>query len=189
MALVGSLADRHDFGRAPLPTRTQVAERLRVLSSATQRRIGAALAPRSADPELSPGVLSREAARCNGLGLALRRAGHARQAATLHQAARLIFAEAGDSRSAALTANVLGVALAEAGRQDAALEQFAQARTLLRALGERQWEGKVLANIGLAKHRVGEDDQAVDFLQSALELLTPETEAYGRVERRLKQAG
>ena len=169
---------RQALSGAPLAARTMLVER------ALQRRT-----TRSTGSELSPGLLGVEAARCNALGLALRRRGYAKEAATLHEAARLIFAGTGDSRSEALTANVLGVALAEAGRQDAALENFTHARAVLEALGDRQWAGKVLANIGLSKQRLGQDDQAVEFLQSALEVLTPETEAYGRVERRLRRTG
>jgi tetratricopeptide (TPR) repeat protein len=190
MASLGALPpDRNVYGRAPLPTRSELAERLQGSMDRVQRRVRSARAPRATDLEISPAVLGSEAAHCNTLGLALRRAGHPNEAATLHEAARLIYAGTGDRRSEALTANVLGVALAEDGRHDAALEQFEHARTVLQAIGDRQWEGKVLANIGLSKHRLGQDDQAVAFLQSALEALAPETEAYERVERRIERAG
>jgi tetratricopeptide (TPR) repeat protein len=110
------------------------------------------------------------------------------QAAALHEAAQLIFARLGNRRAEALAANALGVALAEIGEHDPALEQFERARRLLQELGDRHWQGKVLANIGQAKHRLGRDDEAVEHLQTALAHLTPQTEAYRRVERRLRHA-
>lgn len=140
------------------------------------------------DPAPPQSPLQAEGTRCNALGVALRRAGRAHHAATLHEAARLIFAGAGDRRGEALTANALGAALVEVGKPDAALEQFEQARTLLHALGDRHCEGKVLANIALAKRREGADEEAVDLLRSALEKLSPQTEAYRRVERQLARA-
>ena len=106
----------------------------------------------------------------------------------MHGAASLIFRRVGNSRAEALAANAVGVALAEAGKQDAALEHFEHSRTLLRKLGDEEWEGKVLANISQAKHRAGKNEEAIGLLRSALEKLSPETDAYRRVERRLNQA-
>jgi len=187
-AVTPSSADRTVYGRAPLPTRAQLAQALARVLPGLQRRIAASLTGGSASIAMSPTLIELEGSRCNALGVALRRAGRADQAATLHEAARVIFAGVGESRGEALAANALGVALAEAGEQDAALEQFEQARTLLRELGDRQWEGKVLANIGLAMRRVGQDDEAVDLLQTALAKLSPETDAYRVVERQLSRA-
>jgi Tetratricopeptide repeat len=189
MAAVAPLTnDRTVYGRPPLPTRTQIIESFPQLLPALQRRIRDALVDKSPSAATESTVLEVQASRCNELGVALRRAGCARQAATLHRAARLIFAGVGDGRGEALAANALGVALVEAGEQDSALEQFEEARTLLRKVGDRHWEGKVLANIGLAKHRVGQDDEALRLLQSALDRLSPETAAYRLVERRLRRA-
>jgi hypothetical protein len=155
---------------------------------ALQKRIRDALAGAPATAATSPGSLEEEGLRCHALGFELRRAGRVQQAATLHEAARLIYEELGNRRGEALAANALGVAFAEMANEDAALEQFERARTLLHEIGDRQWEGKVLANVGFAKHRVGREDEAVDLLRSALAKLSPETEAYQRVEQRLKRA-
>jgi tetratricopeptide (TPR) repeat protein len=170
------------------PRRAQLARTPSRLLSAVQRPIRAALSAAPTTAASSPTSLEEEGSRCNALGVELRRAGRVQQAATLHEAARLIYEEVGDRRGEALAANALGVALAEMADDDAALEQFERARTLLHEIGDRQWEGKVLANLGFAKHRVGRDDEAVDVLRSALAKLSPETEAYQRVEQRLKRA-
>jgi hypothetical protein len=174
--------------RLPHPAWSQVADRLSELLPALERRIGSAIPGLPRRAEDAVGVADVEGSRCNALGLALRRAGRTQQAAALHEAALLIFARLGDRRAEALAANALGVALVEIGDHDGALEQFERARALLHELGDRHWEGKVLANIGLAKHRVGRDDEALEHLQIALANLSPETEAYRLVERRLKLA-
>lgn len=180
--------DRQVLAPVDVPKRTQRARALYRLPSVLRRWIRDALAGAPATAASSPGSLEEEGSRCNALGVELRRAGRVQQAVTLHEAARLIYEEVGDRRGEALAANALGVALAEMANEDAALEQFEQARTLLHEIGDRQWEGKVLANVGFAKHRVGRDDEAVDLLRSALAKLSPETEAYQRVEQRLRRA-
>jgi tetratricopeptide (TPR) repeat protein len=188
VAVAASSGGRTVYGRPPLPTRAQLAAAFPQLLPALERRIHDALAGDPATAGPAPGPLELEGSRCNALGVELRRAGRAQQAATLHEAARLIYAEAGDSRGEALAANALGVALAELGDDDAALLQFEQARTLLHELGDRHWEGKVLANVGLAKQRAGRDEEAVDLLRDALAKLSPESEAYRLVEQRLLRA-
>jgi tetratricopeptide (TPR) repeat protein len=181
---MAALSGRTVYGRPPLPTRQQVADTLRRLKPV----VVTDAQPEPAPAAVSPSSLLVEGSRCNALGIALRRAGSAQEAATLHEAARLMFAGVGDRRGEALTANALGAALVEVGKQDAALEQFEEARTMLHALGDRHMEGKVLANIALAKRRAGDDAQADDFLRSALQKLLPQTEAYRRVEQQLRRA-
>jgi tetratricopeptide (TPR) repeat protein len=191
-AVTPSSGRRMTYGAPPLPTRAQVSAALARLLPALHRRLHDVLAPAPAPaPAPSappPNVLEAEGSRCNEIGVKLRRAGRLQQAATLHEAARVIYAGVGDGRGEALAANGLGVALAELGDEDAALEQFERAQTLLRELGDPEWEGKVLANAGLAKHRVGQDDEAVDLLRTALTKLSPQSEAYRRVEQRLRRA-
>jgi tetratricopeptide (TPR) repeat protein len=170
------------------PRRAHLARTSSRLLAALRGPVRAVLSAAPATAASSPASLEEEGSRCNALGVELRRAGRVQQAATLHEAARLIYEEVGDRRGEALAANALGVALAEMADDDAALEQFERARTLLHEIGDRQWEGKVLANLGFAKHRVGRDDEAVDVLRSALAKLSPETEAYQRVEQRLRRA-
>lgn len=158
------------------------------LLQAVEGRVGGAVVEPPRDTEGAAAVASSEGLRCNALGLALRRTGQVQQAAALHEAALLIFSRLGNRRAEALSANALGVAFAEIGDEDAAFEQFERARLLLHELGDRHWEGKVLANIGLAKHRLGRDDEAREHLESALANLSPETDAYRRVERRVSLA-
>jgi hypothetical protein len=176
------------LARLHLPKRTHLAPTASRVLSALRQQIRDALGGAPANAASSPGSLEEEGSRCHALGVELRRAGRVQHAATLHEAARLIYEEVGDRRGEALAANALGVALAEMANDAAALEQFERARTLLHEIGDRQWEGKVLANVGMAKHRAGRDDEAVDLLRSALAKLSPETEAYQRVEQRLKRA-
>jgi tetratricopeptide (TPR) repeat protein len=185
MAAVAATGDgRPVLARVPLPKRTHLAAVTCRLLAALRQGIRDARAGAPA----TPGSLEDEGSRCHALGVELRRAGRVQEAAKLHEAARLIYEEVGDRRGEALAANALGVAFAEMANDDAALEQFERARTLLHEIGDRQWEGKVLANVGFAKHRVGRDDEAVDLLRSALAKLSPETEAYQRVEQRLRRA-
>jgi tetratricopeptide (TPR) repeat protein len=132
--------------------------------------------------------LVQTGSHCHALGGALRRAGRPEHAATLHEAASLIFGRVGNTHAEALATNSVGVALAEAGNQEAAVEHFEQARALVRALDDDEWEGKILANLSLAKQRAGQDDDAVSLLHRALEKLSPDTDAYRRVEERLKEA-
>ena len=188
MAAIAAQDDRTVYGRAPLPTRQQLGDLLPRLRLSIPTKSADALTETPASVSTFPSSVQLEGSRCNTLGVALRRAGRAQQAASLHQAARLIFAGAGDSRGEALTANALGAAFAEVGEHEAALEQFEQARMLLQALGDQEWEGRVLANIAFAKRRVGADEEADDFLRSALQKLSPQTEAYRRVESRLRPA-
>ena len=175
-------------GWDPLPRLKRVSDALPRPHALTPRGwISTVLHPVSASPTMSL-TLVETGSRCHALGRALRQAGRPEQAATMHGAACLIFGRVGNSRAEALAANAVGVALAEAGKQDAALEHFEHSRALLRKLGDEEWEGKVLANISQAKHRAGEDEEAIGLLRSALEKLSPETDAYRRVERRLNQA-
>jgi Tetratricopeptide repeat len=167
---------------------TQVGTALSKLLPTVATRVGGVIAGMPRGAEDAAAVADVEGSRCNALGLALRRAGRTQQAAALHEAALLIFARLGNSRAEALAANALGVALVEIGDHDGALEQFERARALLHELGDRHWEGKVLANIGLAEHRIGRKDEAIDHLRTALANLSPQTEAYRLVERRLKLA-
>jgi tetratricopeptide (TPR) repeat protein len=126
--------------------------------------------------------------RCQTLGTLMRRRGRAEEAATLHEAARLIFVEAGDPRGEAVATNGLGLALFSAGRREASFAQFEQARRLLRAVGDREPEARVTANLALAKLRSGATEEATELLRRALEHLTPNTPDYRRVEERLREA-
>ena len=125
---------------------------------------------------------------CQALGTLLRQRGRAQDAATLHTAARLLFAETGDRHGEAVATNALGLALFSAGEPDASFAQFEQARRLLHLAGDREREGRVTANLGLAKLRSGAPDEAAALLRSALEQLTPGTPDYEQVEQRLREA-
>jgi tetratricopeptide (TPR) repeat protein len=142
-----------------------------------------------AAPEIPPADDDAAAGyRCQALGTLLRRRGRPEDAATLHAAARLLFAESGDRRGEAVATNGLGLALFSAGEQDASFAQFEQARRLMRSVGDREREGRVTANLGLAKLRSGAIDEAAELLRAALEELTPGTPEYRRVEERLREA-
>jgi hypothetical protein len=126
--------------------------------------------------------------RCQALGTLLRQRGRPQDAATLHTAARLLFAESGDRHGEAVATNGLGLALFSAGEPDASFAQFEQARRLLHLVGDREREGRVTANLGFAKLRTGAPDEAVELLRAALEQLTPGTPDYEQVELRLREA-
>jgi tetratricopeptide (TPR) repeat protein len=126
--------------------------------------------------------------RCQALGTLLRQRGRAQDAATLHAAARLLFAESGDRHGEAVATNGLGLALFSAGEDEASFAQFEQARRLLHLVGDREREARVTANLGLAKLRSGAPDEAAELLRAALGQLTPGTPDYEQVEQRLREA-
>jgi tetratricopeptide repeat protein len=126
--------------------------------------------------------------RCQELGTILRRRGRAYDAATMHAAARLIFAESGDRCGEAVATNGLGLALFSAGEQESSFAQFEQARRMLRSVGDREREGRVTANLGLAKLRSGDTDEGTELLRTALGHLSPGTPDYRQVEQRLSEA-
>jgi tetratricopeptide (TPR) repeat protein len=126
--------------------------------------------------------------RCQALGTLLRQRSRPQDAATLHTAARLLFAESGDRHGEAVATNGLGLALFSAGEEEASFAQFEQARRLLHLVGDREREGRVTANLGLAKLRTGAPDEAAELLRAALEQLTPGTPDYEQVELRLREA-
>jgi tetratricopeptide (TPR) repeat protein len=126
--------------------------------------------------------------RCQALGTLLRRRGRAQDAATLHTAARLLFAESGDRHGEAVATNGLGLALFSAGEEEASFAQFEQARRLLHSVGDREREGRVTANLGLAKLRSGETDEGTELLRTALGHLSPGSPDYRQVEQRLSEA-
>jgi tetratricopeptide (TPR) repeat protein len=144
--------------------------------------------PRVAAAEAPPPDDVGAGRRCQELGTLLRRRGRAYDAATMHAAARLIFAESGDRRGEAVATNGLGLALFSAGEQEASFAQFEQARRMLRSVGDREREGRVTANLGLAKLRSGETDEGTELLRTALEHLSPGTPDYRQVEQRLSEA-
>jgi tetratricopeptide (TPR) repeat protein len=144
--------------------------------------------PHPAAPDVPSSDDAAAGRRCQELGTLFRRRGRAYDAATLHAAARLIFAESGDRRGEAVATNGLGLALFSAGEQESSFAQFEQARRVLRSVGDREREGRVTANLGLAKLRSGEPGEAAELLRTALEHLTPGTPDYRQVEERLREA-
>ena len=131
----------------------------------------------------------QRAARLNELGVRLRRAGEAEQAAARHRAALAIVRDLGDRPAEALTLNNLALALARSGSEEAAVDHLEAALDILRELGNDEDEARVIVNLGLVERRRGHPEQAVVLLHEALGKLPPESPAYRRVEDALARAG
>ncbi len=153
---------------------------------ASSARSGAQAAAR-ARPK-NPRSQRREALRLNARGLRDRREGNYEQAVESHRAALKIMRGLGDRRSEAMTLNSLALALAQADDEQAAVDTFERALAVLRELPDEQREGQVLANLGFVHSRNGHRQEAAACLRAALQKLSPESQAYRRVEEQLRRA-
>jgi hypothetical protein len=133
-------------------------------------------------PRRTPIVRHQEAVGANAAGVQLRRQGAYEQAAERHRLALALFRDLGDRRSEALTLNNLALALDRDG-DIAALDLFEKAATILAELGDEQHEGQVIANLALAFRRRGREEQSAQVFEVALGKLSPESQAYRKVER------
>jgi tetratricopeptide (TPR) repeat protein len=171
---------RKRFGRLQAAAGRQVA----AATAQTQRHMRAATtALQAREPWATPTPVAsdKEALHANAAGAQLRREGAYVEAAQQHRAALSIFRELGDRRSEALTLNNLALALDRAG-EPGALDLFEESAAILGELGEKQQEGEVIANLALAFRRRGSEERSAEVLELALEKLSPESQAYQKVE-------
>jgi len=94
-----------------------------------------------------------------------------RQAIPKFEQAVILYRQAGDKRSAALSLLAVGFIYDELGEKQQALEFFNQALPLYRAVEDRRGEATTLNNIGSVYDSLGEKQQALEFFNQALPLL------------------
>ena len=94
-----------------------------------------------------------------------------RQAIPKFEQAVILYRQAGDKRSEAVSLNNIGYVYSSLGEHQKALEFYNQALPLLRAVGDRGGEANTLNNIGGVYDSWGEKQKALEFLNQALPLI------------------
>jgi tetratricopeptide (TPR) repeat protein len=176
-----------DIARLGVDTARRSGQAARLGAATTARRGGQAA--RRAQAKVGAGARRREAVRLNGLGVESRRSGRPQEAVVQHRKALSLMRDADDRRGEAMTENSLALALVHAGDEGGALEHFERSLVILRDLDEDESEGQVLANLGVVHSRRGRRHEAVGCLSAALRKLSPQSQAYRRVEEQLRRAG
>ncbi len=93
-----------------------------------------------------------------------------RQAITKFEQAVILYRQAGDKHSEAVSLGYIGYIYNSLGEKQKALEFFNQALPLYRAVGDRGGEATTLTNIGAVYSSWGEHQKALEFYHQALPL-------------------
>ncbi|WP_079680335.1 CHAT domain-containing protein [Planktothrix sp. PCC 11201] len=92
------------------------------------------------------------------------------QAIPKFEQAAILYRQAGDKRSQAVSLVYVGYIYKSLGEKQQALDYFNQALPLERAVGDREGEAATLNNIGVVYSSLGEKQQALDYYNQALPL-------------------
>ncbi|HCA96544.1 MAG TPA: hypothetical protein DEP38_18550, partial [Cyanobacteria bacterium UBA9226] len=102
-----------------------------------------------------------------------------RQAISKFEQAVILYRQAGDKGSEALSLLLLGRVHEDLGEKQKALEYYNQALPLIRAVGDREREATTLNNIGSVYDSLGEKQKALEYYNQALPLSRALGDRYG----------
>nr|WP_315889667.1 tetratricopeptide repeat protein [Allocoleopsis franciscana] len=103
-----------------------------------------------------------------------------RQAIPKFEQAAILYYQASDKRSEALSLVALGRVYSDLGEKQKALERYNQALPLVRAVGDRGGQVVTLNNIGTVYDDLGENQKALQFYNQALSLSQAEEDRRGQ---------